>query len=348
MKKKILYTLLLLILTPSLVNAATTIDATCEYLSYDSVSKNRSAVNSMSVTCVISTTKFITSHQNIDCDVISENNLSVNVVNWKYDYANIGYIAKDEYKTSKQCPSYAVVVRTARRVDIYFAKNDEDILKIEKEQFGYDKIYRFKYGAINDISVAEAKIENFIVILNDYKGNSLANSACEKLGNSECKELLQNIKNEINSWNEFITSSGISESNATVKKYRALVKEVETMMTSIEDNIKKNTITGSEMNLNNQIEIDTTENCDILGPRLTKFLNMVFSFIRFAVPILLLGLTIVDAVSALASQDAADVKKISSKFIKRLVISIIIFLLPTILNFILDLAGINCGTGGID
>lgn len=66
------------------------------------------------------------------------------------------------------------------------------------------------------------------------------------------------------------------------------------------------------------------------------YISIVFSVIRYVAIILLIVLTILDFVSAVASQDNDVLKKSSSKAIKRFVLCVIIFLLPTLIDFILQ------------
>lgn len=76
------------------------------------------------------------------------------------------------------------------------------------------------------------------------------------------------------------------------------------------------------------------------------FLQFIFNLIKYAVPIILIVLTIADYVKAVTSGDKDNIKKANSQFIKRSIIAVIIFLLPTILNLILGLVTTH-GTCGI-
>lgn len=114
--------------------------------------------------------------------------------------------------------------------------------------------------------------------------------------------------------------------------------EVFTKQSLVLDNSKiKVTVQG--------VEDATKAECDDLIGNNTvtgKMLNDAYNVIKFAVPIVLLAMSIMDFAKAIVGQNAEDVKKASNTFIKRLIISILIFVVPTILNFILrDLIGIK-------
>jgi len=72
-----------------------------------------------------------------------------------------------------------------------------------------------------------------------------------------------------------------------------------------------------------------------------KYVHDLYNIIKFAVPILLLALSIKDFGSAIISQNDDGVKKATSSFIKRLIIAVIILVVPTILNFMLDILGFS-------
>ena len=67
-----------------------------------------------------------------------------------------------------------------------------------------------------------------------------------------------------------------------------------------------------------------------------KYMRDIYNIIKFLVPILLLGLSIKDYASAIINQNQDGVKKATKSFIKRLVVAVIILVMPTIINFILE------------
>ncbi len=78
-----------------------------------------------------------------------------------------------------------------------------------------------------------------------------------------------------------------------------------------------------------------------------SILKEILSFIRFIVPILILAMSIKDYVGAIASQDQSAIKKSSTLLVKRLILGVIIFVLPTLLDFVLKIAGVECGMSGL-
>lgn len=101
-------------------------------------------------------------------------------------------------------------------------------------------------------------------------------------------------------------------------------------------------------NNNNQLvdSISSETTCEVLFEgELGDFLGDAFGIIRYVVPILILGLGIIDFIKGIAAQNQDEIKKAANRFVKRLAIGIVIFLLPTLIDFILGLAGFGLNDG---
>ena len=126
----------------------------------------------------------------------------------------------------------------------------------------------------------------------------------------------------------------------------------DTNISGIESSVKGDE-SGSGDNSGDGSGGDTTINtspldCDgIFSGAFGDFLKEVWKLIKFVVPILVIGLAIVDFLKAMSSHDEAEVKKASSKLVKRLVIGVLIFVLPIVIELLLQWAGIEYGTCNI-
>lgn len=78
-----------------------------------------------------------------------------------------------------------------------------------------------------------------------------------------------------------------------------------------------------------------------------NFLQQIFKIMGYAAPLLCLVLSIFDFVKATASQDKDALMKAVKKTGKRIVLAIILFFLPTLINFLFPLLGWY-GTCGIE
>lgn len=87
------------------------------------------------------------------------------------------------------------------------------------------------------------------------------------------------------------------------------------------------------------LEWEKIENCeDLLGEDLAGILNAIWNLIKIGVPIILIVLGVMDFAKATFSGNEEEMKKTQAKFIKRVIIAIAIFLIPTLLEVLLNLA----------
>ena len=87
--------------------------------------------------------------------------------------------------------------------------------------------------------------------------------------------------------------------------------------------------------------------CKYLGEQTTEVLKDIYTAIRIAVPALVILLCSVDMLKAVIAQDDKEMQTALSRTIKRVIIGLAIFFIPTVLDVILDLVGIVDGTCSI-
>ena len=80
-------------------------------------------------------------------------------------------------------------------------------------------------------------------------------------------------------------------------------------------------------------------------------INDIMNMIRIAVPILLIGLITYDFATAVFAGADDKINKAKSRAIKRVIIAIVIFFVPTLVNFVFNIVnevwGTNFGTCNI-
>lgn len=95
------------------------------------------------------------------------------------------------------------------------------------------------------------------------------------------------------------------------------------------------------------------EDCEtLLGTALLEKIQEYMNIIKIIVPILVVVFSILEFGKVILSSDADEMKKAQAKFIKRLIIAVIIFFVPLLVNFILNMVNsvwgaINGGSCGI-
>ena len=80
------------------------------------------------------------------------------------------------------------------------------------------------------------------------------------------------------------------------------------------------------------------------GKKLFSFLGQIFDIIMIIVPILLIVMGSIDFIKAVIAQKDDEIKKSQNMFIKRLIIGVIIFFVPPIVNFVIGLTGISASS----
>ena len=77
--------------------------------------------------------------------------------------------------------------------------------------------------------------------------------------------------------------------------------------------------------------------CDYSGTiRVMKILGYVLLLVKILVPIILMGVVIIDLAKNLIAGKSEELTKCFSTFIKRLIASFIVFLIPTIMNYVFN------------
>lgn len=98
--------------------------------------------------------------------------------------------------------------------------------------------------------------------------------------------------------------------------------------------------------------IDITSCDQLISDDLRKILNKYFLAFRILVPLAVLALGIIDFAKAVFVSKEDDMKKTQQTFIKRLIVAVAIFFIPTFVNLLLDVAntvwGWNAGTCEIE
>ena len=98
----------------------------------------------------------------------------------------------------------------------------------------------------------------------------------------------------------------------------------------------------AETNLDFDADVDCSSYLGYVGTKGTPayYLDFVFQIMKYIAIVLLFVLTVVDFAKATASNKDDAIKKALQTAVKRTIIAVIIFFLPILVNFILDLLGV--------
>lgn len=92
--------------------------------------------------------------------------------------------------------------------------------------------------------------------------------------------------------------------------------------------------------VNDRCGFQSTDSCNSLGSKVMNWIYRAIKIVRYAVPALLIILSILDWIKAIASESDDEMKKVTTRFMKRLIAAALIFLIPFVLDFILRMFSI--------
>lgn len=96
------------------------------------------------------------------------------------------------------------------------------------------------------------------------------------------------------------------------------------------------TFQGSNYTIN-LLDNNSDQVCDsLLGPAFKKDLEQIFKIMLVAGPLIVVVLTSVEFISAIASKDDDAIKKCTAKLTTRLILVAVLFFLPILLNLLLS------------
>lgn len=75
-------------------------------------------------------------------------------------------------------------------------------------------------------------------------------------------------------------------------------------------------------------------------PKTTALVKQIYGFIKYLIPVLVIGLSIVDFLKVLLNGEEKVYKDAWSKFVKRIIIGIVILLLPILLKVAINISGV--------
>lgn len=194
---------------------------------------------------------------------------------------------------------------------------------------------------IRDISETDDKsyIFNAGIIVNSIQ--DLVEKKVNEVSNNETLDIINLNKNAEKYTEMFYTT--ILYLNRDADKLNLTEQQKKTLS----DLKEKYKALGDKLNIKPVVDCET-----LLGEDLINKINSYLKIIRISVPILLLVYGIMDFVKALFSPEEGEMKKAQQTFMKRLLIAVLIFLVPILVNLLLNLANqvwstITPGTCGI-
>ena len=151
-------------------------------------------------------------------------------------------------------------------------------------------------------------------------------------------------------YNEIKDSSTSLKSNS---QYREVVDKIRNQCKVI---ISKKNYTDSNNCVKECLEISETINEDFdndlnecgLSNNLVIWILNIIKWVKYIIPVIVILMGILDFIRAVASDKDDGMKKAQSRFVKRLIAAALIFVVPFILEFILEKFGFSVKDCGLE
>lgn len=273
------------------------------------------------------------------------------------------------------CPTYSFIDVKGSRDEVCFATNST-FCTVDKTKnnlgtkFSGTSTLTYQYSTVlynffdnqlflnytcNDLKNSNINIKEDYInsvqkeFLNGYAMPSfIINSDVYKYGMNKIESSISSLETSCKKAEQ----SALDNGEITKDEYEEEIAKIEEGVTTVETDVKQ---LQEELKLAN-FSPTSFSNCQsMFGSPNEKgttswYLVRVFRVMKYVAIILLLVLTIMDFVTAVSASDSDAIKKASSKAIKRFVICVVIFVLPTLIEFVLqflnDSALDVCGIGG--
>lgn len=103
---------------------------------------------------------------------------------------------------------------------------------------------------------------------------------------------------------------------------------------------------NDDINALEQTVIEVNE-CN-LSTEITAWIMNILRWIKYIIPVIIIILSILDFIKALSSEKEDEMKKAQKHFVTRLIVAVLIFIMPMLIEFILGKMGFDASNCGIE
>lgn len=234
-------------------------------------------------------------------------------------------------------------------------KNMSDLMDLQVELFNqrHSDTLKAELIAVDEKQKAEEQITGYIENINDTIDNFSIETCAQ--GNkiatkySNCEDYISDFEDFIKGKNinvmHYINQGYFKEEDQIIKDYRSATQKAENFIANSEKELeekKKETIKEElgqteEKDSNNNEKVNAIDMsiCHQEGVKnALKFIGILLLIAKILVPIILIVFGVMDYAKAIVTSDADANSKATKSLLFRVVAGMIIFILPTIVNFV--------------
>lgn len=246
---------------------------------------------------------------------------------------------------SRKCPKYIYVGSSKKKKKIAFIFSSQEVKNPTKyfEDKGYTVSFEEQSGGenlnvVNDKNYKDIlkKMKDNIKKFKDEKWDTIYSEECSKFNNFGAIAIDENVTLEYyEKYKKEIQNSGasydFSEGDKVYKDYKKNYKCAPKPKNNELEPLKLNNLTCSTLFKNTNGEYNDTH----------KLLTITLKFLQYLAIIMAIVLSILDFFMVVPTQDKDALKKCTVKAAMRIGIALLIFFVPIILKFVLQLIGIE-------
>lgn len=295
------------------------------------------------------------------------------VENWG-SAIGLSWKAKDYVQNNNKCPDYMLIrlengaIFNAGGYELHMAENMSDLMELQGELSDQRYPATLKGMQVDDNKKkkAEEEIKNYTDSINNTINNYSIETCMEKdqviTKYSKCKDILSTLKSNISTWDinvlNYINQSYFKEEDQIIKDYRTAVEAFETFLDNAEKELEeKNKELQDELGISEEEQEeeekvvepekeeenqkDNSKNAIDLAfchqdgvKKVLRFFGTLLLIAKILVPILLIVFGIVDYAKATIASASDAISKATKNLVSRIAAAVIIFILPTIINFV--------------
>lgn len=352
--KKIIYLLLLVFFNIGIISAKEII-LTCEYNKpYDSLS----ASPQVGILCNIYDNYSHQCYMEVGSDTASTKSNKEKIQNWGTAFG-LEWKASNYVKENYKCPDYLLIKidQAGNGYEIHAAPDISSLLEIQKKLNGQRYPANLtKFNFFENQTFFENTINSYIQSIDEFISNYLKGKCGKKLESNleKCQKNLTDFQNEMKNWDKvvsgFIDQGFLKENDELYKNYKTAIERAEKFINEEQEKIKKTEeenstdpskpTTPSKPNPGDIDDGDLSDICAQESVRKSlRFLGRILMAVKIAIPGLLIILGAIDFMKSITSSNQDALGKASKIFVIRIIIGIVIFIIPTIVNFVFELVG---------
>ncbi len=240
---------------------------------------------------------------------------------------------------------YINLVKDSQSIVTYYSSptnSGEWLSKVGSSQITCDEINNYNMFYKSKMNQTGLGGSGYLETLPSSIGNLLSElhnaDLCDKTNYSKLETNLANLNNIIQS-----TDTAINKLDKLVKD-----KNCNVDLTYAKESIKR-AVNNSKKVARKAFLWDVNfkfqNGCAIIGGDFKEFLNTILFYIKIIAIVLAVILSLLDYIKAAAGSDDKPMTAANKRFITRLILVIVLFLLPVILTFVLNILHINNVTG---